>query len=52
VKLESKASEEMQESTHVEPFDDTQGLTSGDDTLLGKIISIATWRVKKATSST
>ena len=32
VELESKVTEGVQESTHVEPVNDTQGSTSGDDT--------------------
>jgi len=33
VELESKITEGVQESTRVEPVNDAQGLTSGDDTL-------------------
>jgi len=47
MKLESKVSEEVQESTHVEPVDDAQCSTSCDDTPLQQQYNIATERVRR-----
>ena len=45
--LESKITEGVQESTHVEPFNDAQGLTSGDDTPQEQQYSITTGRARR-----
>ena len=42
VELESKVTEGVQESTHIESVNDAQGSTSGDDTLQEQQYSIAT----------
>jgi len=47
VKLESKDSGSVQESTHIEPVDDIQGSTLGDDTPLKQEYNIATGKVRK-----
>ena len=47
VELESKVTERVQESTRVEPVDDAQGSTSGDDTLQEQQHSIATGRARR-----
>ena len=47
VELESKVTKGVQESTRVEPVNDAQGSTSGDDTLQEQQYSIATGRARK-----
>jgi len=47
VELECKVTEGVQESTRVEPVDDAQGSTSGDDTMQEQQYSIATGRAKR-----
>jgi len=51
VELESKASEGVQKSIHVEPVDVAQGSTSYDDTLQ-KQVQYCHWANKKTDSST
>ena len=47
VELESKVIEGVHECTRVEPVDDAQGSTSGDDTLQEQQYSIATGRARR-----
>jgi len=47
VELESKVTEGVQDNTRVEPVDDAQGSTLGDDTLQEQQYSIATGRARK-----
>ena len=47
VELESKVTEGVQKSTRVEPVDDAQGSTSGDDILQEQQYSIATGRARR-----
>jgi len=46
VELESKVTG-VQETTHVDPVNDAQGSTSGDDTLQKQQYSIATGRARR-----
>ena len=47
VKLDSKVTKGVQESTRIEPVNDAQDSTSGDDTLQEQQYSIATRRVRR-----
>ena len=47
VELERKVTEGVQESTHIKPVDNTQGLTSGDDTPQEQRYNIATKRARR-----
>ena len=47
MKLESKDSGSVQESTQIEPIDDIQGSTLGDDTPLKQEYNIATGKVRR-----
>ena len=47
MELESKVTEGVQESTRVEPVNDAQGSTSGDDTLQEQQYNIVTGRARR-----
>ena len=47
VKLESKVTEGLQESIRVEPVNNAQGSTSGEDIPQAQQYNIATWRVRR-----
>ena len=47
MEFESKVTEGVQESTRVEPVDDAQGSTLGDDALQEQQYSIATGRARR-----
>jgi len=47
VELENKVTEGVQESTHVEPINNAQGSTWGDDTPQEQQYGIATGRVRR-----